>query len=401
MRNRFLASLILAIGLTPLAIGADSLSAQATNPCPRPTARRFAPAEIVELNSPDRFLCRIEFRESGIQLLPHPNGTRPDPGQRVIRDSRGRFYTTNAAGFRSVIAVWDAKGAFVRTIGRPGGGPGELSTRGALSIFVDSRDRLHIRDGGPSWSIFSPDHEFVQKVPSLNMGGIQGTTIVLDSDEVLTSQRAGGEGMGQRANFFRVADFNGKPLRSFAPIDPALLQIEPYFERALGYAGGTRFWAGPPTNDGRGYVLELWSTDGQLLRTMKRPVPWFPEGLKPPPQRREGQPPTGPPPPNLDMLHIDASGLLVVLIGVPNEKWRWIADPRERDAREHEMWDGIIEVIDTESATVLVSERMEVTRAMREIPRGFFPGKNTGYRMAETAEGLPVVKIVDYRLVAR
>jgi hypothetical protein len=357
--------------------------------------------------------CTLVFEESGVQLLPDSAGTRPDPGRRVVRDSRGIHYSANATGFPATVAVWAADGTYMRTMGRPGEGPGELSTRGALGLYMDSRDRVHVRDGGISWSVFTPAFEFERKVP-LARGGTTDQTAVLDDGTILMAD-AGSSG-GQKVFRVMAIDTLDLPaangprvlsaatsIREFGEVDAAKVAAGARAERPIAYAGGASFWAAPGAWDGTGYTLEEWSTDGTLLRTIRRDVPWFPVGAKPPERVREGQPRSNtPPPPAFGQIHLDAEGLLITFIGVANDRWRPEQGSfAEREAAQEEMYDAVVEVIDTRAGALLASERMLAADALSRIAHWFFSGQASGYRVEETPLGLPVVKILDYRLVAR
>lgn len=153
-RTRGIAALfVVCLCLLAAPAGSDQLP-QA--PCPSPSPRAFDPGEVVEI--PDTEApCRLEVRETGVQLLSVEDGSRPDPGIQVRRDGRGRFYSAGAFGFGITITLWDHQGRFLKAFGRAGEGPGELSDRGMISIFVDREDRLHVRDGGFRWSLHLDD----------------------------------------------------------------------------------------------------------------------------------------------------------------------------------------------------------------------------------------------------
>ena len=92
--------------------------------CPRLSPRRFAAGDSIVLTTVNDYPCTVEFRATGIRLLPDPQGKRPDPGPRVVRDRSGRFFSANATGFSSVVVAWAEDGSFLTALGRPGEGPG-------------------------------------------------------------------------------------------------------------------------------------------------------------------------------------------------------------------------------------------------------------------------------------
>jgi len=165
-------------------------------PCPRGNPVDVEVGAVIRIGDIEA-PCRIEFHESEVVLRGDPNGERPDPGRSIVQDSRGRFYSTNASGFPSVISIWDTDGTYLSSFGAVGDGPGELSGRGGLTIFMDRLDRLHVRDGGPRWTVFGNDQSFIRSVSASAMGGMTGRTIILDDGGAELPPNLGPEFMGQ------------------------------------------------------------------------------------------------------------------------------------------------------------------------------------------------------------
>lgn len=277
-------------------------------------------------------------RETGIRLLAVEDGSRPDPGFEVRRDGRGRFYSTGATGFGNTIALWDERGRFLKSFGRKGEGPGEFSDRGAISIFVDREDRLHVRDGGVRWSVFSPEQEFLRGV-SAPLASFKSGTTVLDNGMAVTRSSDG-------EHHFRIVDSTGAARRAFGVIPDELRRKNVDVERDVAYAGGDTFWAGPVAGSPDGYQLEEWGVDGQLRRVLRRTVDWFPPGD--PARVSHGDPP----PPRVSLLHLDDSGLLYVYGFGPTGRWRSPAELGREPTEEEmdRMVQAFVEVIDTKSA---------------------------------------------------
>ena len=62
------------------------------NPCPRGPGRVFERGAVEDVtNDPP---CRLVFRPTGVRLAALGDGSRPDPGQLVVKDSCGRYYST-------------------------------------------------------------------------------------------------------------------------------------------------------------------------------------------------------------------------------------------------------------------------------------------------------------------
>lgn len=365
----------------PLLLVSHVQGGGSTPPCTRPPERDFVVAEVVDRTPP----CRIAFRETGVRLEAVADGSRPDPGQTVLADSDGRFISANAPGWTSVISIWDRRGRYLSSFGREGEGPGELSSRGALSLFIDRRNNLHVRDGAQGWSVFSPEQEFLRRVPANHMGGLPRTTIILDGGSAVASDGLLGR---DRGHYFRMADSTGALLRTFGPVNPGSIGTG---RRPITYAGGESFWAGPAEEGADAYVLEEWGVDGELRRTLRRDVPWY--GWN---GRRETSP-------VVRQLHITQGGLLYVMVVRPTDDYAKALSRGERVSREQRdiLTEVVLEVIDTRSGELLASEVFSASRAREVIPRGLFRGSLVGYRYAEDEGPLPFVEIIELELVAR
>lgn len=124
---------------------------------------------------------------------------------------------------------------------------------------------------------------------------------------------------------FRLVDSTGVLVESFGVRDRQALAGSPFTDRLVTYAGGDRFWAGPPTDDGHspvGYELEEWSVDGERLKTLRREVPRLPISWPPPPPATHDRPTTpAPRPPAIRKLHLDDDGVLLVIVVYATDKW--------------------------------------------------------------------------------
>lgn len=329
--------------------------------------------------------CRIRIREVGIRLEPSGDGTRPDPGRTVVVDSNGRFISANAIGWPATISVWDARGRHLHSFGREGGGPGEFSTMGMMNLLVDGGDRLHVRDGSLQWSVFSPEHRYLRRVPTDVMGGLRGTTVVLDDGSAVASDAPWRDG----AHHFRLADSTGALHRSFGPVGDG---ASGRGSRPIAYGGGDTFWAAPGEEGADAFVLEEWGTDGELRRRLRRDVAWY---------RWRGHRETSPAVPQ---LHVGPGGLLYVLIWRPTREYRREFERARRRGEEvprdlrDRLTEVVVEVIDTRSGRLLASEAQPLSQARLTLPRSLFRGSFVGYRYEEGPAG-PVVEVVSVELV--
>ncbi|MDE2874185.1 MAG: hypothetical protein OXQ93_02020 [Gemmatimonadota bacterium] len=297
-------------------------------------------------------------------------------------DSNGRFISANAPGFRTAISVWDTRGRYLYSFGREGEGPGELSARGSLSLFIDGRDNVHVRDGSPSWSVFSSRHEFIRRVPSDVMVGLPGSTAILDDGSALASP---GRGSDRVAHDFRVADTTGALLRTFGTVRDKSGDRP----RQIAYVGGDTFWAGPLEGTTGAYILEEWGIDGKLRRTLRRSVSWY--------RWRGGRETSS----AVRQLYIGPGGILYILIVRPTEQYARAVKNGERISRERRdaLTEVVVEVVDTRAGELLASEVYPAREARQLLPRSLFRGSLVGYRYGEGEDGLPFVEIVRVELL--
>jgi len=383
-------TLALAFPFTLAVCGRLDAQSGDARPCPREAPRSFAPGSVTLVRD-EKPPCRFVFRATGVRLEADPDGTRPDPGNLVVRDSRGRFYSANAPGWHPAISVWSPHGEYVTFFGREGEGPGELSGRGGLNIFVDGGDRLHVRDGAFNWSVFSADNEFLWRVPAQVMRGLRPQTIILDNGMALT----GVDGYtSDRTRYFHVVDSGGALDRTFGPVERELSLSESSLVRTLAYGGGETFWAGPAGGDPRGYLLEEWGIDGTLRRALLREAAWFDAGDE---ERRVA----------VQHLHIDDGGLLYVVViratdGLAEAVERARREGRRLSREERSaLAEAVIEMIDTRTGELLASEVYPVSSARTSIPTQLFRGVKRGAVYKEGPGGLPFVDIVSVELEAR
>jgi hypothetical protein len=302
----------------------------------------------------------------------------------------------------STINLWNERGEYVATFAAPGEGPGELSPRGALSMHVDAQDRLRVRDGGPYWSVFSPDQIFVRRVSAAVMGGIQGQTVILDDGRALTGQHM----PSHRTHHFLIVDSTGVLDRGLAPMDPQLVAAVPYTERVVAYAGGETFWAGPPVygngHSPDGYSLEEWTTDGELLRKFTRVTSWFPVSWPPPAPQPEGGM-MDRPAMRVAGLHVDSTGLLLVIAVGASPQWPEMTYRDFSELSEDEQYGTYqvtVEAIDTHGGVVLSSDTYNGIQAL-ELVGGLIPRTRLGARYELDENLLPLVRIIEYELLSR
>lgn len=371
----------------------------AGSPCPLPTPQPIdsgAEVTIGDMDPP----CHLEFSETGIVLRSDPNGEHPDPGHLILQNSRGHYYSAGARGFQSTVSVWDGDGSYITSFGTAGDGPGEISTYGIQSLFLDQRDRIHVLDLSDRWSLFGTDHTFLGSVSMDQIGGF-GQTALIGNGRILTSPTIYSQAT---SHYFHIADSTGAIVSRFAPVDPQVIADGQIASRKIAYTGGSSFWASPlivsPGYSPSGYVLEEWSLQGELMRTLRRDVPWHPIAWPPPPPSPSGidlpYRPT-----HVSDLHLDDRGILLVAIVSQSESWRPMTfeaygqlTPEERIS----MYDVRLEAIDTASGTLLVSQILENGRLRSG---GIVPGTNTAFEIEVGEDLLPMARMLEYLLVTR
>lgn len=369
-------------------------------PCARPPASSFSVGRTVTL--PDtRPPCRIQFVETRVAVRADTLGMVGGIGGMVARSRDGRFYTS----WNEEVTIWNPNGSYLRTFGRRGAGPGELAVGGKF-IYIDSLDRVYIRDDNMRWTVFTRDDEFVATRTASDMGFHNRSSALLDDGSFLTAQPVA----RQNAFFFSLYDFGigassgsaatgggssaaNSPvlLRAFGPVPASEHGVNlSGRQRPLAHARGDVFWVGPPRDAGRGYELEMWRTDGVHLRTLRRHVSWLPSAspritMRGAPQQRPG--------PGISGLHVDSAGLLYVTAGSVNDKWTPGADVAD-------FLEIYFDVIDPDAGRVLASiGPLAYADALATLPAGFFPGSRVGYRLAPGPNGEHGMQMVETRLI--
>ena len=253
-----------------------------------------------------------------------------------------------------------------------------------LSLFIDGEDNVHVRDGALRWSVFSREHEFLRRVSAVAMGGLPGTTVILDGGWALASDGRGPD----PTRDFRVVDPAGALQRTFGPARDGMAGRP---DRPIAYAGGGTFWAGP-RQASDAYLLEEWGIDGQLQRVLRRDASWW--------QRRASAEAS----PTVRQLHITKNGLLYVMVRRPTREYaRELARAQSRGERvapdrRDALTEVVAEVIDTRSGELLASQVYSAPRFREIIPHGFFRGSLRGFRHEVGDDGLPFVDIVSLEL---
>jgi len=298
--------------------------------------------------------CRIEL-ERVITL-----GDAKGPGllqeqSSVATDRRGRFYLSS--NYDPTVVVFDARGRFLRKLGRTGPGPGEFSSR--VAMLIGPGDSLYaIELGGNRMSLFSPNYAWV-RTSSL---ALTPSTAVHAPDVgfLFSGALRFADGIGHPVH---VVDRNGAHIRSFGS---ATGEQDLYSRleglRRMTAPRGQIFW----TSRVDAYVLEQWNLEGRKLAQLTRHVSWFPPDVKMP---RGSNYTTHAPPPYMIGITEDSAGLVWTLAQVADRDWKPLREllpspsgTQNRatpDSVRHKIWDSVLEVIDPARGVVLVEQRFD------------------------------------------
>ena len=291
----------------------------------------------------------------------------------VSRDGRGRYYLAPTADF-SLIAVYDANGNFLRTLGRRGVGPGEYDFIVSASVQGDSL--LVLDQGSRRLTRLTPDYTVARTIPA---AGTFASALALPGGSFLvTGTVRTPEWVGQP---LFVLDSSGKILRAFGGDGEAVHYDRPQAQtRRIALTPSADVWAGRVDR----YELELWRMDGTPLQVLRRAVAWYPPWT----DYNVQAPDVARPKPMLTSIKHDSAGLVWTMTRVAVENWKPSAKPspegKERPVPSVNVYDQnsdvILEVIDPRTGALIVSQRFP------QYLQAFING-GLLYSLRETEEG--------------
>jgi hypothetical protein len=283
----------------------------------------------------------------------------------------------------SEVKFYSQDGAWIRTLGRQGAGPGEFGQ--AWSIQVTEEDGLRIFDAGLGRIAgFGPDLKPTGTTPVR----VSATSLAfLPSGQAIVGARL--HGPSQVGLPLHLLDSLGSVVRSFGADPPIREWGNPSKVRrtlAPSRAGGV--WSGERTR----YAIEHWTAAGERTHGFFAEVPWFRphEGFG----RRDS---SNTPNPTIYAIHEDADGMLWLAIRVPAEDWRDAyragRDPYGRETSvvddENALYDTVVEVIDPARGRVVATGRHPLaawgfTRCGRLIFHRYLPDMTSRVEIWET-----------------
>ena len=295
--------------------------------------------QSVELE-PCRESCGITLERA--QEYGDDSGPATLEGQmgRAWMDASGRVYVSGWWGTN--IWVFDRNGDFLRSVGRPGPGPGELGEvssmvlvdDGVFSILDDKRGQIVTFDwtGALLGQVRTPDWRPIG-YQTVHLGGHHA---VHQAD-------------------LRTTDHVGYPLH--------LVNLETgKIEQSFGSATGERdhessleqlsVTPGPDGTvwmaSGKGYEVQLWEP-GRMVFSMRRNADWFPGG------REDGHGWSKRPRPMVAEMVMDGDSLLWVSLYTEDENWQEASETDDWD----DYYDTRIEVVDWRRGRVIASGRAD------------------------------------------
>lgn len=304
----------------------------------------------------------------------------------AIRTKHGEYVVRGM--YVPSMAVFDASGRYVRTIGRDGGAPGEY--RGIASVAPYRRDSLLVLDWGTQrFSVLGPTLAYARGGALPFIPGLS-TVALSDGSFVHHVHRNTPELVGLPLH--RLSP-DGSLLGSFGSATGRYRPDIPHFtSRTVAAANASSVWVAPLT----AYEIErIDAVSGRVERRLLRNVPWFADGRTP---RFVSSAPDRPPPPLLVGLRQAPDGLLWVLAAVPDANWRAQVQTDRgshgfRILDEQGYYDTIIEVIDPSSGALLASQRVD------QYLRQFVDDHLVGTVIEDADTGIPRLQVWEVRLV--
>jgi hypothetical protein len=264
----------------------------------------------------------------------------------------GQYLLTHVAQQREVL-VFDSLGRYIKTIGRSGAGPGEF--RGIATIVPWRGDSVGIWDDGNARVAI---HGEISSQPRyLNRVIRVREAVVLEDGQIVVNTQGGSapdfalHTLGPDGSLVVSYDSAGRYQRG-----------EPFgrLRRSLAKSEAGQIWSAHQN----AYRLDVWSPNGQLVKTFERKPPWFPGGARYGPSPDD---PTRTPGSGLIDIAIDDRGRVLLLFHVADVRWRSATEERRGPdgragaavADKNLFWDTIIEVLDARSGDTLASRKLD------------------------------------------
>jgi hypothetical protein len=222
-------------------------------------------AAHLDAQAVERVVSGAQLPCSGCSLQIEPQGIIGDgeenhlPGvpMGLAVNTLGHVYALTLPHF--TIMEFSPEGAFIRSIGGTGDGPGEF--RRPLGLLVGPGDSLFVFHRGGT-SVFNREGEFVRQSPELQL---LERPIRLESGHIV---RVANPGPPVGRPTIHVSPETGGEAQTFGPVTvPGRLEGVPVMQ-PLAYAPstGNAFWVAPRAP----YRLERWNSTGELEFVLER-----------------------------------------------------------------------------------------------------------------------------------
>ena len=287
----------------------------------------------------------------GPGIIGGPN--MPGEKARVARSDDGDYYVTAHLGDGRLLR-FSPDGLHQGGIGRRGEGPGEYD----LPVLMGgSADNLTILDVVPFRLTNIRGGEVITtRLP------LRGHTwaVLQDGRHVYNGFSFELEGGGQALHVYDVA--SGRVTRSFggegARADPVRRDGSGLLRLSLAAAADGNIWVARENR----YRIDKWSPDGDRIARIERDAPWFRPWEEWPGVDYEVRPL-----PVIMGVGDWGDGLLMVVVKLADANWQPILPTLEvlpghesiEPLQEEELYDTVIEVLDTRSGTVLARTRVD------------------------------------------
>jgi hypothetical protein len=269
----------------------------------------------------------------------------------VALGAGGHFYVTSNVE-PGVVKVFDPRGAFVRSFGRLGRGPGEYQS--ARPIVV-ADDRIFVFDlFNVRVTALSPDHDVVAThrlpFPFEDVAHVKSARFVAAAP-ASTRQHA-----GLPLHLYDMQ--TGRIVRSFGALSERVVgRGSPNQRRRIAASSDGSIWSAYRNR----YRLERWDTTGRMIAAYERDTNWFA-----PWERYIGTAATHRPQPVLHSIAEDRDRRLWTLVLMAAEDWRPLPPARvvggkeyTSDAQRNQLYSSMVEVL------TITDGRMRVYASVR------------------------------------
>lgn len=222
----------------------------------------------------------------------------------AVRDSLGRYWLGQ---YHDMIKVFDAKGKFVRTVGRRGAGPGEFDN--PHPVFTDASGRVHVIDVGVRReTIFRPDFalDTIRRFPV----GAENLAPLADGQGFVANSAVQSiQALGHPLHVVR----NSQVLRSFGGTNSGVtdpLRMPPH---VVTVDRGGRIYSAAQNQ----FMVDVWTEDGRKVTTFRGPPLRDDDPDALPADRARGVPRSA-----IAALSVDRQQRLWILVVRPRADWR-------------------------------------------------------------------------------